>query len=99
MYVYLKLYSDWVRQQYNLRTSAAFLGLVAWLTVCDCMVTFDHYLTGKHIAKLKAYTEELNQFPFEHKLSDHVSDQLQFDNQLLMWHSDFLTLLVSMRRD
>lgn len=52
------------------------------------------FLSGRHITKLKAYTEKLNQFPLEHDLTSHSNNQLHFDGQLMKWHSDFYDLLV-----
>ena len=50
--------------------------------------------SGKHITRLKAYTDKLNQFPLDHDLGSHSNNQLQFDGQLMKWHSDFYNLLV-----
>ena len=54
---------------------------------------------GKHITKLKAYTERLDQFHVEHELISHTEDQFHFDNQLMKWHVEFYGLLVWRERE
>lgn len=50
--------------------------------------------SGKHITRLKVYTEKLDKFHDGHKINSYSDDQLEFNSQLMKWHLDFYSLLV-----
>ena len=51
--------------------------------------------SGKHITRLRTYTEKLDKFHDGHKMNTYSDDQLVFNSQLMKWHLDFYSLLVS----